>query len=111
MDLEFAPAIDKMTRVTCRIDRLDDGAVLRMRPRSTGRDGSPEIVEHVPVKSNPLSWSQPDFPDSDPIGLGQEPGADTAVELICLELLANGGGPIRLGLLGHTDGHDCSPWC
>ncbi len=78
-----------------RVGRFDNGAILRMRPGPASCDGSPEIVEHVPMKSDPLTRSEPNFPDAHAIGFRQKPGADSTIELICLELLANGAGPGR----------------
>src|SRR5216683_3177380 len=108
MDLVFTCAIHKMTRVARRVGCLDNGAILRIRPRPAGCDGSPEIVEHVPVKSDPLARSEPNFPDAHAIGFRQKPSADSTVELICLELLANGAGPGRRDLLNHVSGHSMS---
>jgi hypothetical protein len=64
MDLVFTCAIREVTRVARRVGRLDNGTILCMRPRPTGCDGSPEIVQHVPVKSDPLTRGEPNFPDA-----------------------------------------------
>src|ERR1700676_2098857 len=108
MDLIFTCAIHEVTRVARRVGRLDNGAILRMRPGPASCDGSPEIVEHVPMKSDPLTRSEPNFPDAHAIGFRQKPSADSTIELICLELLANGAGPGRRDLLNHVSGHSMS---
>jgi hypothetical protein len=62
----------------------------------------------VPMKSDPLTRSESNFPDLYAICFRQKPSADSTVELICLELLANGA---RLGprdLLNHVNGHPMS---
>src|SRR6202051_1784720 len=99
MDLVFTCAIHEVTRVARRVGRLDNGAILRMRPGPASSDGSPEIVDHGPMKSDPLTRSEPNFPDAHAIGFRQKPSADSTVELICLKLLANGAGPVRRHLL------------
>src|SRR5258708_812002 len=108
MDLVFTCAIHEVTRVARRVGRLDNGAILRMRPGPASCDGSPEIVEHVPMKSDPLTRSDPNFPDAHAIGFRQKPSADSTVELICLKLLANGTGPGRPDLLNPASGHSMS---
>src|SRR5258708_24267867 len=105
MDLVFPYAIHEVTCVARRVGRLDNGAILRMRPGPASRDGSPEIVEHVPMKPDPLTRSQPNFPDAHAIGFRQKPTADSTVELSYLQLRAYGAGPGLLHLLNHVGCH------
>ena len=98
----FTTAIDIMTRVARHVGRLCNVPILHMQPRATRCDSGPEIIQHVSMKSDPLTRSQPNFPDANAIGFRQKPRANSTVELICHELLAGLG---RRGLLGHTSGH------
>src|SRR5215472_5539266 len=109
VNLVFTSTIDEMAGVARRIGRLYNGTILRMRPRPTRCDGSPEIIQHVSMKSDPLTRSEPNLPNAHSIRFGQEPRADLAVILIRLELLANGGGPNRHYLLICISSHCCSP--
>src|SRR5262249_17779113 len=50
-------AKDVMTRVARRVGRLYNGPILFVQPRPTRCDGGPEIIQHVSMKSDPLTRS------------------------------------------------------
>ena len=60
-------------------------AVLVVRPRPAGKQRGPEIIEDMLVEADPLTRLQPDHPDTHPIRLGDEFGADAAVLLVALQ--------------------------
>jgi hypothetical protein len=66
------------------------------------------MVQHVSSKSDPLTRSDSNFPDAYAICFRQKPSADSTVELICRELLANGARLARRDLLNHVNGHPMS---
>src|SRR5437763_17077228 len=84
VDHVFVRTVDEMACVACSVGCFHNGSILPVQSCPTGRDGSPEIVQDMPMKSDALSGSQPNFPDPHSICSRQQPSADVTVELVSL---------------------------
>src|SRR5215468_3163006 len=68
MHLEFTGPIGLVTCLAGRIGVFDRGAVHQVLAAAAWRDRGPEIIEHMPVKAEPLSRLEPDGPYPDLVG-------------------------------------------
>src|SRR5215218_23180 len=86
VDLGLARSVALVLRLAGEVALLDRRAVLHARAPAPGRDGGPEVIEHVAVEADALAGPEADLPDAHALGLGDQARADAAVVAGALEL-------------------------
>src|SRR6516162_779864 len=99
-----------------RISIFDPAALVDMLAATASGHRGPEVVEHVTVKPDPLSWRQADDPHPNALALGQKRRSDAGIIVLpfTLEFSRNGGRPGRFvgavgGFVRHCQGHSVPP--
>ena len=101
--LEVAARVGLVPRLASRIAVLYRRAILQVLTAATRCQHRPEIVEHVPVETQPLAGPQADGPDPHPGALRQQLTADAPVRVVPLlgQFVAK---PLRPGGVIHVIG-------
>src|SRR5215469_2341086 len=92
--LELARRVGLVPGLTGGVAVVHRRAILKVLTAAPRGQGRPEIVEHMPVETQPLARSEPDGPDPHPLAFGQELVAHAPVGMVSLlgEFLAE---PLR----------------
>jgi hypothetical protein len=105
-----------MTGLARLVGIFDRAAVVDVLTAAPAGHGRPEIVEHVPMKADPLSRGQPDYPYAHAFALRQKRRSDATIVVLpfTLEISRNGGRPCRLfrtvgRFIRHRQGHGAPP--
>src|SRR5215471_5721174 len=83
MHLEFARPISLVACLAGRVGVFDRRAVHQMLAAAARGHRGPEVVEHVPMKSEALSRLEPDGPYPNPVGFRNQLAAYAAIGGAC----------------------------